>query len=75
MISAALKDEIRSLGIDDKLSLVQELWDSIAEEPGEVIITETQRAELLRRYKDHMNTPGTGSKLETVFQNITNSRV
>jgi putative addiction module component (TIGR02574 family) len=45
---------IASLGLDklsreERLALVQELWDSIAAEPGPSLLTDAQRKELLRR--------------------------
>ena len=48
---------LKSLGIDrlsveERLALVEELWDSIAENSA-VPLTEAQRAELDRRVADH----------------------
>ncbi len=45
---------IKSLGIDqlprnERLALVQELWDTIAAEPAPPFISESQRQELERR--------------------------
>jgi putative addiction module component (TIGR02574 family) len=45
---------IASLGLDklsreERLALVQELWDSIAAEPGPCRLTDAQREELRRR--------------------------
>ncbi len=49
---------IKSLGIDqlsveERLSLVEELWDSIAESTGELPLTDAQQAELDRRLAEH----------------------
>ena len=49
---------LKSLGIDqlsveERLALVQELWDSIAESAGELPLTEAQQAELDRRLAEH----------------------
>jgi len=48
---------VQSLGIDrltreERISLVLEIWDGIAAEPGQSLLTETQRAELRRRVAD-----------------------
>lgn len=48
---------IASLGLDklsreDRLALVQELWDSIAAEKPGSLLTEAQRQELIRRADD-----------------------
>ena len=49
---------LKSLGIDrlsveERLALVEELWDSIAEDSAAVPLTDAQRAELDRRLADH----------------------
>lgn len=48
---------VKSLGIDrltldERLALVEEIWDSIAADSGAVPLTEPQRAELERRIAD-----------------------
>ncbi|ETX08511.1 addiction module protein [Candidatus Entotheonella palauensis] len=49
--------EIVSLSIDERLSLVEAIWDSIAAEPGEPELTEAQRQELERRLAAHTASP------------------
>ncbi|PYN29561.1 MAG: hypothetical protein DMD98_20975 [Candidatus Rokuibacteriota bacterium] len=44
--------DIASLTLDERLSLLEELWDSLAVAPGAVPLTEAQRAELDRRLDD-----------------------
>ncbi len=44
---------IDRLGVEERLSLVEELWDSIAADSGAVPLTPAQRAELDRRLADH----------------------
>ncbi|MBA2492046.1 MAG: addiction module protein [Gammaproteobacteria bacterium] len=53
---------IKSLGIDqldveERLTLVEELWDSIAAESAAIPLTEAQRAELDRRIAEHEANP------------------
>ena len=43
--------------IEDRLRLVQEIWDSIAGAPEEVPLTEAQRSELKRRLAAHAANP------------------
>jgi putative addiction module component (TIGR02574 family) len=49
---------IDRLGIEERLALVEEIWDSIAADSAEVPLTDAQRAELDRRIADHEANPG-----------------
>ena len=53
---------LKSLGIDrlsveERLALVEELWDSIAEDRAAAPVTDAQRAELDRRIAEHEARP------------------
>jgi putative addiction module component (TIGR02574 family) len=53
---------VKSLGIDrlpldQRLSLVHEIWDSIASEPHDSLLSEAQRQELIRRIAEDDNSP------------------
>ncbi len=48
---------IERLGIEERLTLVEELWDSIAADSAAVPLSEAQRAELDRRIADHEANP------------------
>jgi putative addiction module component (TIGR02574 family) len=57
-----MKASLRSLGIDrlsveERLALVEELWDSIAADSAKVPLTDAQRDELDRRLADHEANP------------------
>jgi putative addiction module component (TIGR02574 family) len=52
----------KSLGIDrfsveERLTLVEDLWDSIADDSAAAPLTDAQRAELDRRLADHEANP------------------
>ena len=49
---------IERLGIEERLTLVEDIWDSIAADSTAVPLTEAQRAELDRRIAEHEATPG-----------------
>ena len=48
---------IDRLGIEERLKLVGEIWNSIAADAGAVPMTDAQRAELDRRVEDHAGNP------------------
>ncbi len=67
---------LKSLGIDrlsveERLALVEDLWDSIAGESGATSLTDAQRAELDRRLADHEANPNAVVAWEDVNASIT----
>jgi len=53
---------LKSLGIDrlpleERLALVEDIWDSIAAESAALALTDAQRAELDRRLAEHEASP------------------
>jgi putative addiction module component (TIGR02574 family) len=55
-ISAALM-EIKTLSIDERIRLVQAIWDSISAESEHLELSPAQRIELARRQADHTANP------------------
>ncbi len=67
---------LKSLGIDrlsveERLALVEELWDSIAESSADLPLTEAQRAELERRLAEHEAHPDDVIPWEEIKASIT----
>ncbi len=62
---------IERLGIEERLNLVEELWDSIAADSSAVPLTVAQRAELDRRISEHEANPGDVVPWEEVKSSIT----
>ena len=67
---------LKSLGIDrlsveERLALVEDLWDSIAEESAATSLSGTQRAELDRRLADYAANPNDVVPWEDVRNSIT----
>lgn len=60
MKSVRLSD-VLELPVEERLDLVGEIWDSIAQVPDAVELTEMQRAELDRRLEAYRRDPKTGS--------------
>ena len=52
--------KIREVPLEDRMQLVEDIWDSIAEEQGVLAISDEQRRELDRRLKAYRisNEPG-----------------
>ena len=48
---------IDRLGVEDRLALVEQIWDSLAADSAAVPVTDAQRAELDRRIADHEANP------------------
>ena len=56
-MSPAQIEEILRLSVEDRIQLVEAIWDSIAEHPESLPVTEAQRKELDRRLADHLREP------------------
>jgi putative addiction module component (TIGR02574 family) len=58
-MSPTMKDlGLDRLSVDDRITLVQELWDSIAADAAKLPLTESQQRELDRRLAEHETSPG-----------------
>ena len=62
---------IERLGIEERLTLVEELWDSIAADSSAVPLTQAQRDELDRRIADHEVNPDDVVPWEEIKTSIT----
>jgi putative addiction module component (TIGR02574 family) len=62
--------EILSLPVEDRVRLVEAIWDSISAVPEALPLTEWQKQELDRRLEDFEKNPDAGSTLEEVFARI-----
>jgi putative addiction module component (TIGR02574 family) len=51
---------------DERLSLLEEIWDSLVETPEAVPITDAQKADLQRRLDAYQGNPKAGSPWEEV---------
>ena len=62
--------DIVKLTLSERIQLVQDLWDSIAECPEAVSLTEAQKAELDRRLDAYQQDPDAGSPWGVVRERI-----
>jgi putative addiction module component (TIGR02574 family) len=57
MDMSATLSEIAALSVDERLQLVEAIWDTIAAEPDSLELTEPQERELERRLAAHAADP------------------
>ncbi|MGH2750008.1 MAG: addiction module protein [Actinomycetota bacterium] len=69
-MTAMPQDEIARLPIEERLRLVEDIWESIRINPDELPITEAQRAELDRRAVAHAADPGAAEDLDSVLARL-----
>ncbi|MBC7791459.1 MAG: addiction module protein [Anaerolineae bacterium] len=66
--------DYRGLGVADRLQLVGDIWDSIAEEanvsPDVLPLTDEQKAELDRRVAEYDADPSIGVPMDEVLDRI-----
>ena len=55
-MSTALKHAL-GLSVEDRLELIEEIWDSLAATPEAIPVTDAQRRELMRRRRAHARNP------------------
>jgi putative addiction module component (TIGR02574 family) len=67
-VSAA---EALDLPVSERIQLVAEIWDSIAEFPEEIELTSSTRKLLAKRLEAHRVNPDTGSPWQEVKRRIT----
>jgi len=60
------KVDYRKLSIPERLDLVEDIWDSIAQDAQALAITAEERAELDRRWADHERDPNSAIPWEIV---------
>ena len=56
-MSPSQLEQILNLSVEDRIQLVEAIWDSIADDPDSLPVTGAQRAELDRRLAAHQQDP------------------
>jgi putative addiction module component (TIGR02574 family) len=69
-----VKANVLSLSIPERLQLVEDIWDTIAEVPEKVSLTDEQKVELDRRLDAYHLNPNEGSPWGVVRERILNRR-
>ena len=73
-MSTLAKADVMSLSVPERIQLVEDIWDSIAEVPETVPLTEDQKAELDRRLDAYHRNPDEGSPWGMVRERIRGRR-
>ncbi|HEX6044997.1 MAG TPA: addiction module protein [Pyrinomonadaceae bacterium] len=73
-MSSNLSEEVKKLSIPERLALVQEIWDSIAEDNACFELTDEQRQELDRRLESFRANPSQGRTWEEIKAEFLNSK-
>ncbi len=71
---ALTRTNVLSLSIPERIQLVTDIWDTIAEVPEEIDLSEEQKAELDRRLEAYHRNPSEGSPWSQVKERIRNRR-
>ena len=70
MNKASLVAEIRRLSPEERLDLIEDIWDSLDETDIMVSPTEVQLAEAKHRLEEHRRNPGTAIPAEEVLAEL-----
>ena len=73
-MSLNLSEEAKKLSIAERLVLLEEIWDSIAEDNGCFELTEAQKQELDRRLESFRANPALGRTWEEIKTEFLNSK-
>lgn len=63
-------DEVLQLPVSERIRIVEAIWDSIADSPEAVELTDEQKAELDRRLESLEKDPNAGSPWSEVRERI-----
>ena len=70
MTQLTVPPEIRDLPVPDRMALVEQIWDTIAEDQAEFELTIAQKAELDRRLARRQSSGPSGSTWDDVKRRI-----
>lgn len=62
--------QVFELTLSEKLQLLEDLWDSIAQAPEQIPVLDWQKEELAKRKAAYLRNPNSGSSWEDVKERI-----
>ena len=69
-IQEQILNQINKLSLSERLLIVESIWDSILSAKENISVTEEQKSELDKRYREYKNDPEDSSDWETVKKRI-----
>lgn len=73
-MNALTHANVLNLSVAERIQLVEDIWDSIAEVPEQIALTEDQKAELDHRLEAYRRDPNAGSPWGVVRERIRSRR-
>lgn len=70
MMGSFAKKDLLALIVSERIQLVEDIWDSIAQVPESVTLTDEEKAEIDRRLDSYHNNPNPGSPWSLVRERI-----
>lgn len=69
-MSTLAVENILGLSVSERIQLVEDIWDTVAELPEQILLTDEQRQELDRRLSAYQRNPEEGSLWSVVRERI-----
>jgi putative addiction module component (TIGR02574 family) len=70
MLNPIIANELKKMSIAERILVVEDIWDNIAQESESIILTDSQKEELDRRLTLYRSNPNMGSSWDEVKQRI-----
>ena len=73
-MSMLTKANVLNLSVPERIQLVEDIWDTVAEIPEAVVLTDAQKAEIDRRLDAYHQNPDEGAPWKVVRERIRDRR-
>ena len=73
-MNALTKIDVLGLSVTERIQLVEDIWDTIAEVPDQIELTDDQKAEIEQRLESYHRNPDAGSPWNEVRERIRDRR-
>lgn len=67
---SALPEDLLQLSVEERLQLLDDIWESIRQQPESLPLTDEQRSELDRRLEEHRRDPEAAEPWPAVMKKI-----